>query len=86
MMDESKDFSKGVIAWALLVCCWFCMLVDDLQSVLPESLRISTRGLTTRMNRTKTRVLERFTVMCMRSLNVVYDSLAMIGLKKGSIL
>ena len=31
-------------------------------------------------------VLEIFTVMCMRSLNVACNSLAMIGLKKGSIL
>ena len=30
VMDESKDFSKGVIAWALLVCYWCCMLRDDL--------------------------------------------------------
>ena len=54
VMDESKDFYKRVIAWAMLVCCWCCMRVDDLQSVLPETLRISTRGMTMRMNRTKT--------------------------------
>ena len=54
VMDESKDFYKRVIAWAMLVCCWCCMRVDDLQSVLPETLRVSTRGLTMRMNRTKT--------------------------------
>ena len=54
VMDESKDFYKRVIAWAMLVCCWCCMRVDDLQSVRPETLRASTRGLIMRMNRTKT--------------------------------
>ena len=54
VMDGEKDFYRRVVAWAMLVCCWCSMRVDDLQSVLPESIRISSRGMTMRMNRTKT--------------------------------
>ena len=38
----------------MLVPTWAARRVDDLQNVMPETVRLSNRGLTLRMARTKT--------------------------------
>ena len=48
------DFYRRVVAWIMLVASWACMRVDDVQRVAPESLRLSSRGFSMKMARTKT--------------------------------
>ena len=49
-----QEFALRMIAWCMLVATWASMRVDDLQNVMPETVRLSNRGLTLRMARTKT--------------------------------
>ena len=48
------EFYRRVLAWVMLVSTWACLRVDDVQRVAPESLRLSSRGFSMRMARTKT--------------------------------
>ena len=48
------DFYRRVVAWIMLVASWACMRVDDVQRVAPEALRLSSRGFSMKMARTKT--------------------------------
>ena len=51
------EFFRRVVAWIMLIgliASWACMRVDDVQRVAPESLRLSTRGFSMKMARTKT--------------------------------
>ena len=54
VMDDQRDYYARVIAWTMLVATWGCMRVDDIQCVMPETMRLSPRGLSVRMSRTKT--------------------------------
>ena len=54
VMNIDLVFYKRVIAFVTLLATWACMRLDDVQNVLPETMRLSTRGLTVRMARTKT--------------------------------
>lgn len=52
--DDEACFYDRVIGWAMLLAVWACMRVDDVQNILPESVKVSTRGLTVKLSRTKT--------------------------------
>ena len=52
--DTDHSFYKRLIAWTMLLGVWGCMRTDDIQSVAPESVRVSTRGLSMRLSRSKT--------------------------------
>ena len=54
VMADQRDYYALVIAWTILVATWGCMRVDDIQCVMPETMRLSPRGFTVRMSRTKT--------------------------------
>ena len=54
VMEMDHEFCLRLIAWCMLVSTWAAMRVDDLQNVMPETVRLSNRGLTLRMARTKT--------------------------------
>lgn len=54
VIDTDAGFYDRVLAWTMLVAVWACMRVDDIQNILPESLKVSTRGLTVKLSRTKT--------------------------------
>ena len=54
VMDEEHEVYFRFIAWTILLACWTSMRVDDIQNVLPETLKISRRGFTARLARTKT--------------------------------
>lgn len=54
VMDVQRDYYARVIAWTILVATWGCMRVDDIQCVMPETMRLSPRGFSVRMSRTKT--------------------------------
>ena len=49
------EFYRRVVAWIMLIASWACMRVDDVQRVVPESLRLSTCGFSMKMARSKTR-------------------------------
>ena len=52
--DVDQSFYKRLVSWTMLLGVWGCMRVDDIQSVAPESVRVSSRGLTMRLSRSKT--------------------------------
>ena len=54
VMDEEQEIYFRFIAWTILLACWTSMRVDDIQNVLPETLKVSKRGFTGRLARTKT--------------------------------
>ena len=54
VMDEEQEVYFRFIAWTILLACWTSMRVDDIQNVLPETLKVSKRGFTGRLARTKT--------------------------------
>ena len=54
VLDEEQDVYFRFIAWTMLLACWTSMRVDDIQNVLPETLKISRRSFTARLARTKT--------------------------------
>ena len=54
VMDVEKSYYTRVIAWTMLMATWCCMRVDDVQCIMPESMRLSPRGFTVRLSRTKT--------------------------------
>ena len=52
--DTDQSCYKRLISWTMLLGVWGCMRTDDIQSVAPESVRVSTRGLSMRLSRPKT--------------------------------
>eukprot|EP00435_Cladocopium_sp_Y103_P035770 s3778_g9.t1 len=54
VMDIQRDYYAGVIAWCMLVATWGCMRVDDIQCIMPETMKLSPRGFSVRMSKTKT--------------------------------
>ena len=54
VLDEEQDTYFRFIAWTMLLACCTSMRVDDIQNVLPETLKVSRRGFTARLARTKT--------------------------------
>ena len=48
------EFYRRAVAWVMLVATWASMRADDIQRVAPETLRLSNRGFSMRMARTKT--------------------------------
>ena len=48
------EFYRRAVAWIMLVATWASMRTDDIQRVAPESLRLSNRGFSMKMARTKT--------------------------------
>ena len=54
IVEIEQEFALRMLAWCMLVATWASMRVDDLQNVMPETVRQSNRGLTLRMARTKT--------------------------------
>lgn len=51
--DHNPIFLK-LVAWVMLFAIWASMRVDDIQNILPETVRLSTRGLSARLSQTKT--------------------------------
>lgn len=41
-------------AWVALIACWTAMRLDDVQNMMPESMKLSRRGFSCHLNRTKT--------------------------------
>ena len=54
VMDVEQDLYFRFIAWTMLVACWTSLRVDDIQNILPETLKVSKRGFTARLAKTKT--------------------------------
>ena len=54
VVDTDEQFYKRLIAWTMLMSVWACMRVDDVQCIRPESMRLSTRGFSVKLLRTKT--------------------------------
>ena len=54
VMDMEYSFYMRLICWTVLLAAWGTMRMDDVQCVLPQSLKLSRRGLTLRLARTKT--------------------------------
>ena len=48
------EFYRRAVSWIMLVATWASMRTDDVQRVAPETLRLSNRGFSMRMARTKT--------------------------------
>eukprot|EP00435_Cladocopium_sp_Y103_P067033 s408_g29.t1 len=54
ILDFEQDVYCRFVAWVMLIACWASMRVDDIQNNLPETLRVSKRGLTAKLSRSKT--------------------------------
>eukprot|EP00435_Cladocopium_sp_Y103_P016219 s4687_g4.t1 len=54
VMDTQMDYYARVIGWCMLLATWGCMRVDDLQCIMPETMKLSPRGFSVRMSKTKT--------------------------------
>lgn len=54
VMDFQQDLYARFIAWVMLIASWTSLRVDDIQNLLPETLRLSRRGFSARLARTKT--------------------------------
>ena len=54
ILDNEQELYFRFIAWVMLLACWTSLRVDDIQNVLPETLKVSKRGFTARLARTKT--------------------------------
>ena len=54
VLDLEVSFYQRLISWVILIASWASMRLDDIQCVLPQSLKLSRRGLTVRLARTKT--------------------------------
>ena len=40
VLDSDQDIYSRFIAWTMLVACWTSLRVDDIQNILPETLRL----------------------------------------------
>lgn len=54
LLDEGNDRYFRFVAFSMLISAWTAMRVDDVQNVLVETCKLSTRGLSLRLSRTKT--------------------------------
>jgi len=54
VLDVEISFYQRLISWVILLSSWASMRLDDVQSILPQSMKLSRRGLTVRLARTKT--------------------------------
>ena len=54
IFDEEQDLYFRFIGWVMLLACWTSLRVDDIQNILPETMKLSRRGFTARLARTKT--------------------------------
>ena len=54
ILDEEQDLYFRFIGWVMLLACWTSLRVDDIQNILPETMKLSRRGFTARLARTKT--------------------------------
>eukprot|EP00435_Cladocopium_sp_Y103_P064066 s851_g25.t1 len=54
VVKSSVDFYFRFIGWLMLVSNWSSLRVDDAQNIQPETVRLSTRGLSFKLSRTKT--------------------------------
>ena len=39
VLDTEQDMYFRFIAWTMLIACWTSLRVDDIQNILPESLK-----------------------------------------------
>ena len=53
VVSSEELFYKRLVGWVMLLAVCACMRIDDIQCILPESLRLSSRGLSVRLGRTK---------------------------------
>ena len=53
-VNEKLDVYTRFISWLMLVANWASLRLDDLQNIQPETVRLSTRGISFRIARTKT--------------------------------
>ena len=53
-VNEEAEVFFRFISWLMLLANWASLRVDDIQNIQPETLRMSTRGLSFKMSRTKT--------------------------------
>eukprot|EP00435_Cladocopium_sp_Y103_P064036 s303_g25.t1 len=54
VVDATVEPYFRFIGWLMLVSNWSSLRVDDAQNIQPETVRLSTRGLSFRLSRTKT--------------------------------
>ena len=54
VMDFEQELYFRFIAWVALLACWTAMRLDDVQNMDPDTLRLSARGFSCRLKRTKT--------------------------------
>ena len=54
VVNEETDHYFRFVGWLMLLASWTSLRVDDIQSIQPESLRLSNRGLSFKLARTKT--------------------------------
>ena len=54
VVNEETDYYFRFVGWLMLLASWTSLRVDDIQSIQPESLRLSNRGLSFKLARTKT--------------------------------
>ena len=53
-VNEELDVFTRFISWLMLLANWASLRLDDLQNIQPETMRLSTRGISFRISRTKT--------------------------------
>ena len=54
VLDLDQELYFRFIAWVALIACWTAMRLDDVQNMLPETMKLSKRGFSCRLSRTKT--------------------------------
>ena len=54
VLDLEQELYFRFIAWVALIACWTAMRLDDVQNMLPETMKLSKRGFSCRLSRTKT--------------------------------
>ena len=54
VLDLDQDMYFRFIAWVALIACWTAMRLDDIQNMLPDTMKLSKRGFSCRLSRTKT--------------------------------
>ena len=52
--NSEIDVYFRFVSWLMLLAHWASLRVDDIQNIQPETVRLSTRGLSFRLSRTKT--------------------------------
>ena len=54
VLDLEQELYFRFIAWVALISCWTAMRLDDVQNMLPDTMKLSKRGFSCRLSRTKT--------------------------------